>query len=56
MSTARASTAGRPRVDAEQYPGEARVYARVLQGGPIAVGDPVELVTGRHGDRETRGE
>lgn len=31
------------RMHASQHPGESRVYARVLEGGPIATGDPVEL-------------
>ena len=32
------------RVDVERHPGEARVYARVLEGGTVATGDPVELI------------
>lgn len=32
------------RMHASKHPGEARVYARVLEGGPIATGDPVELL------------
>jgi MOSC domain-containing protein YiiM len=32
------------RVDAERHPGEARVYARVLEGGTVATGDSVELI------------
>lgn len=31
------------RMHASKHPGESRVYARVLEGGPIATGDPVEL-------------
>jgi len=33
------------RVHADQHPGEARVYARVLAEGTIAVGDPVEHIS-----------
>jgi MOSC domain-containing protein YiiM len=32
------------RVHADEHPGEARVYARVLRGGTVTVGDPVELL------------
>ena len=32
------------RMHANKHPGESRVYARVLQGGAIATGDPVALV------------
>lgn len=32
------------RMHASKHPGESRVYARVLEGGPIAAGDPVELL------------
>jgi len=32
------------RMHASKHPGESRVYARVLSGGPIQTGDPVELV------------
>lgn len=31
------------RMHATKHPGESRVYARVLEGGPIQTGDPVEL-------------
>ncbi|MFP3882435.1 MAG: MOSC domain-containing protein [Actinomycetota bacterium] len=31
------------RMHASKHPGESRVYARVLEGGPVATGDPVEL-------------
>ncbi|MFZ0014412.1 MAG: MOSC domain-containing protein [Acidimicrobiia bacterium] len=31
------------RMRADRYPGQSRVYARVLEGGPIATGDPVAL-------------
>lgn len=31
------------RMHASKHPGESRVYARVLEGGPIQTGDPVEL-------------
>lgn len=31
------------RMHARKHPGESRVYARVLEGGPIQTGDPVEL-------------
>jgi MOSC domain-containing protein YiiM len=31
------------RMDVERFPGEARVYARVLAGGSVARGDRVEL-------------
>lgn len=33
------------RMHASKHPGESRVYARVLSGGPIQTGDPVELVS-----------
>lgn len=32
------------RMHASRHPGESRVYARVISGGPITTGDPVELV------------
>lgn len=32
------------RMHAERHPGESRVYARVVKGGAIETGDPVELV------------
>lgn len=32
------------RMHASKHPGQSRVYARVLEGGPIATGDPVELL------------
>lgn len=32
------------RMHASKHPGESRVYARVLKGGPIQTGDPVDLV------------
>ena len=32
------------RISQSRYPGESRVYARVLRGGEIRVGDPVELI------------
>lgn len=32
------------RMHASKHPGESRVYARVIEGGPVATGDPVELV------------
>jgi len=31
------------RMHADRHPGESRVYARVLEGGPIATGDSVAL-------------
>lgn len=33
-----------PRADQRFHPGDSRVYARVLQGGVIAVDDPVRLL------------
>lgn len=32
------------RMHNSKHPGESRVYARVISGGPIATGDPVRLV------------
>lgn len=32
------------RMHPSKHPGESRVYARVLRGGPIKPGDPIELV------------
>ena len=32
------------RMEVDRFPGESRVYARVLHGGPIARGDSVELL------------
>ena len=32
------------RLHVNKYPGESRVYARVLEGGRLTTGDPVELV------------
>lgn len=32
------------RMHANKHPGESRVYARVIEGGPVATGDPVELL------------
>lgn len=32
------------RIHAQKHPGESRVYARVVNGGSIETGDPVELV------------
>ncbi len=32
------------RISQSRHPGESRVYARVLRGGEIRVGDPVELI------------
>jgi len=32
------------RMSQSRHPGESRVYARVLRGGEIRVGDPVELI------------
>ncbi|HZD24373.1 MAG TPA: MOSC domain-containing protein [Acidimicrobiia bacterium] len=32
------------RMHASRHPGESRLYARVIEGGPIASGDPVELL------------
>jgi len=32
------------RMSQSRHPGESRVYARVLRGGEIGVGDPVELI------------
>ena len=32
------------RISQDRHPGEARVYARVLEGGPLKPGDPVELL------------
>ncbi len=32
------------RMNQSRHPGESRVYARVLRGGQIRVGDPVELI------------
>ena len=32
------------RMHASRHPGESRVYARVLRGGPVAPGDPVRLL------------
>jgi len=32
------------RMSQSRHPGESRVYARVLRGGAIRVGDPVELI------------
>ena len=32
------------RMHNSKHPGESRVYARVIAGGPIATGDPVQLV------------
>lgn len=34
------------RVEAARHPGDARVYARVVEGGTVATGDGVELVRG----------
>jgi MOSC domain-containing protein YiiM len=33
------------RMSQSRHPGESRVYARVLRGGEIRVGDPVELIS-----------
>lgn len=38
---------GYNRMHANRHPGESRVYARVLKGGAITAGDPVELVLWR---------
>jgi MOSC domain-containing protein YiiM len=35
------------RVSQKEHPGWARLYARVLQGGSLKVGDPVKLLTGQ---------
>ena len=32
------------RMHSAKHPGESRVYARVLEGGPLETGDPVRLV------------
>ena len=32
------------RMSEHRHPGEARLYARVISGGPVAVGDPVDLI------------
>ncbi len=32
------------RMSESRHPGESRLYAKVISGGPIAAGDPVELV------------
>ncbi len=32
------------RMKESRHPGESRVYAKVIKGGPIRAGDPVELV------------
>lgn len=32
------------RMSESKHPGESRLYAKVISGGPIAAGDPVELV------------
>ncbi len=32
------------RMHADKHPGESRVYARVITGGPISTGDPVQLL------------
>lgn len=32
------------RMHADKHPGDSRVYARVITGGPIASGDPVSLL------------
>ena len=32
------------RMSQSRYPGDSRVYARVLRGGEISVGDPVQLI------------
>ena len=32
------------RMSESNHPGESRVYARVITGGPISTGDPVEVV------------
>lgn len=32
------------RMHNSKHPGESRVYARVISGGPIATGDPVQLL------------
>ena len=34
------------RIAQERHPGWSRLYARVLAGGPVVVGDTVEVVTG----------
>ena len=33
------------RMKQSRYPGESRVYAKIIKGGPIRTGDPVELVS-----------
>lgn len=37
------SDGGFSRMHAGKHPGEARVYARVVSGGPVRTGDPVEI-------------
>ena len=32
------------RMSEHRYPGEARLYARVVSGGPVTVGDPVSVI------------
>ena len=32
------------RISQHRHPGEARVYARVISGGPLQPGDPIELL------------
>lgn len=32
------------RMHVDKHPGESRVYARVITGGPVRTGDPVELL------------
>jgi MOSC domain-containing protein YiiM len=42
------------RMSQSRHPGESRVYARVLRGGEICVGDPVELIAFDAGTRMAR--